>query len=41
MSISENGVIVHNREESSLVVEVKKNQYSAAILLELKGEVHN
>ena len=41
MSISDNGVIVKNGEESSLVVEVKENQESDLILLELKGEVNN
>ena len=40
-SISHNGVIVQNKAESSLVVEVKEKQDSDAILLELKGEVHN
>ena len=41
MSISHNGVIVQNLEESSLVVEVKENKNSDPILLELKGEFHN
>ncbi|XP_069145650.1 uncharacterized protein [Solanum lycopersicum] len=40
-SISDNGVIVQNKVESSLVVEVKEKQDSDAILLEHKGEVHN
>ena len=37
MSISENGVIVQNGVESSLVVEVKEKQDSDPIMLELKG----
>ena len=41
MSISDIGVTVHNREESSLVVEVKEKQHSDPILLELKNAVHN
>ena len=41
MSISASGVIVQNRAESSLVVEVKEKQDSDPILLELKGAVHN
>ncbi|XP_069146916.1 uncharacterized protein [Solanum lycopersicum] len=41
MSISDNDVIVQNGEESSLVVEVKENQESDPIFLELKGEVNN
>ena len=41
MSISANGVTVQNGEESSLVVEVKENQQSDPILLELKGAVNN
>ena len=41
MSISDNGVIVQNGTESSLVVEVKENQDSDLILLELKLAVHN
>ena len=41
MRISDNGVIVKNGEESSLVVEFKENQDSAPILLELKNAVHN
>ena len=41
MSISYNVVTVQNREESSLVVEVKEKQESDPILLELKGEVNN
>ena len=41
MSISDIGVTVHNREESSLVVEVKEKKDTDPILLELKGAVHN
>ena len=41
MSISDNGVTVQNGAESSLVVEVKENQDSAPIFLELKSAVHN
>ena len=41
MSILDSGVIVQNREESSLVVEVKEKQHSDPILLELKNAVHN
>ena len=41
MSISDSGVTVHNGKELSLVVEVKENQDSEPILLELKGAVHN
>ena len=41
MSISASGVIVQNRAESSLVVEVKEKQDRDPILLELKGAVHN
>ena len=41
MSISDSGVIVQNRAESSLVVEVKEKQDSDPILLELKGAFHN
>ena len=41
MSISDNGVTVHNGEESSLVVEIKEKLYSRPILLELKGVIHN
>ena len=37
MSISDNGVIVQNDEESYLVVEVKEKQDSDPILLEHKG----
>ena len=40
-SISDSGVTVHNGKELSLVVEVKENQDSEPILLELKGAVHN
>ncbi|WMV30034.1 hypothetical protein MTR67_023419 [Solanum verrucosum] len=36
---SDGGVIVHNRSESSSVVEVKEKQESDPILLELKGAV--
>ena len=41
MSISDSGVTVQNGEESSLVVEVKENQESDSIFLELKGAVNN
>ena len=41
MSISDSGVTVQDRAQSSLVVEVKVKQDSDLILLELKGEVHN
>ena len=41
MSISDSGVIVQNWGKSSLVVEVKVNQESDPILLELKGVVNN
>ena len=41
MSISDSSVTVQNGAESSLVVEVKENQYRDPILLELQGEVHN
>ena len=41
ISISASGVTLQNREESSLVVEVKENQHNDPILLELKGAVHN
>ena len=41
MSIPHSGVTVQNGAESSLVVEVKKNQESDSILLELKGAVKN
>ena len=41
MSILDSGVTVQNRDELSLVVEVKENQDSDPILLELKGVVHN
>ncbi|WMV32983.1 hypothetical protein MTR67_026368, partial [Solanum verrucosum] len=40
MSILDCGVIVQNRAESSLVVEVKEKQDSDLLLLELKGAVH-
>ena len=40
MSISDSGVIVQNRAESSLVVEVKEKQDSDPILLEFKGADH-
>ena len=35
MSISNNGVTIQNRAESFLVVEIKENQDSDSILLEL------
>ena len=41
MTISDSGVAVQNRAESSLVVEVKENKDNDSILLELKGAVHN
>ncbi|KAH0633127.1 hypothetical protein KY284_035913 [Solanum tuberosum] len=41
MSISDGGVTIQNGAESSLVEEVKEKQDSDAILLELKGAVHN
>ena len=41
MTISYSGVTVHNKEESSLVVEVKERQDNDPILLELKGAIHN
>ena len=41
MSISDNGVTVQNGAESSLVVEVKENQKSDSILLELKSAINN
>ena len=41
MSISDNGVIFQNLEESSLVVEVKEKQESDLIFLELKGGFNN
>ena len=41
MSISDSGVTVKNRAESSLVVEVKEKQDNDPILLELKGAVNN
>ena len=41
MSISDSGVIVKNKAESSLVVEVKENQDTAPILLGLKNAFHN
>ncbi|KAH0642150.1 hypothetical protein KY290_033750 [Solanum tuberosum] len=40
MSISDSGVTVHNGSKSSLVMEVKENQVSDPILLQLKGAVH-
>ncbi|WMV19373.1 hypothetical protein MTR67_012758 [Solanum verrucosum] len=40
MSISDNGVTVQNRSESSLVAEVKEKQDSGLILLQLKGAIH-
>ena len=39
--ISENGVIVKNGAELSLVVEVKEKKDSNPIFLELKGEVYD
>ncbi|KAH0672236.1 hypothetical protein KY284_023323 [Solanum tuberosum] len=41
MSILDGGATVQNGAESSLVIEVKENQNSDPILLELKGAVHN
>ena len=41
MSISDSGVTLQNGAESSSVVEVKENQESDPILLELKGAVNN
>ena len=41
MTISDSGVTIQNRVESSLVVEVKEKQDSDPILHELKGAVHN
>ena len=41
MTISYSGVTVHNKEESSLVVEVKEKKDSDPILLELKNAVHD
>ena len=41
MRISNSSVTVQNGAELSLVVEVKENQDSDPILLELKCEVHN
>ena len=41
MSISDNGVTIHKGAESFFVVEVKENQDSDPILLELKDAVHN
>ncbi|XP_070049305.1 uncharacterized protein [Nicotiana tomentosiformis] len=37
---SEEGVIVQNRAELSLVVEVKENQYDDPLLLQLKEGIH-
>ncbi|XP_070014369.1 uncharacterized protein [Nicotiana sylvestris] len=37
---SEGGVIVHNRVESSLVVEVKEKQYNDPLLAHLKEGIH-
>ncbi|XP_070041319.1 uncharacterized protein [Nicotiana tomentosiformis] len=37
---SEGGVIVQNRVESSLVVEVKENQYNHPLLAQLKERIH-
>ena len=41
MSISESGIALQNRAESSLVVGVKEKQESDPILLELKSAVNN
>ena len=41
MSLSYNGVTVHNGEEPSLVVQVKEKQDSDPIVRKLKGAVHN
>ena len=41
MGISYSGVTVQNGVESSFVVEVKENQDSDPIMLELKSAVHN
>ena len=41
ISISDSSVTVQNGAKSSLVVEVKENQESDPILLELKGAVNN
>ena len=41
MSISYSGVIVQNGAECSLVLEIKENQDSNPILLDIKGAVHN
>ena len=41
MSISESGIALQNRAESSFVVDVKEKQDSDQILLELKCGVHN
>ncbi|XP_069155785.1 uncharacterized protein [Solanum lycopersicum] len=41
MSISDNGVTARNGAKYSFLVEVKENQDSDPILLELKGAVHN
>ncbi|WMV19602.1 hypothetical protein MTR67_012987 [Solanum verrucosum] len=40
LSISDGGVTVQNRSESSSVVEVKEKQDSDPIFLQLKGAVH-
>ncbi|WMV29282.1 hypothetical protein MTR67_022667 [Solanum verrucosum] len=40
MNISDDGVIVQNGSESSLVTEVKEKQDSDPILLQLKGTIH-
>ena len=40
MDMSDGGVIVQNRSESSLVVEVKEKHDSDPILLQLKGALH-
>ena len=41
MSISDSGVTVQNRAESSLVLEFKEKKNSDPILFELNGAVHN
>ena len=41
MSISESGIALQNRAESSLVVGVKEKQDSDSVLLELHDAVHN
>ena len=41
MIISDSGVTFENGAKSSFVVEVKENQHSGTILLEVKNVVHN